>query len=420
MSGPLFRREALEARRGHWLGGISLAQPVRLWMMTLVAALAAGAVLLFLLLGTYTRRSTVSGYLVPSGGMSMVVAPASGVVADLHVREGDAVKAGQELAVVTVPRSIREAGDTLQALEQRLGQRRKGLAIAHAAQQAQLDAQESGLRSQLAAAQQELAQVQAEIDTRQAQVRLARETLERLRQLQDERYVSLLQIKQQESAALSQVGEVQALQRQAVGTRRLLVQLRQALAELPAQRSAGEAAQARELAMLEQEQLETRARGELLVSAPVAGMIATQLARPGQAVQAGQPLLAVLPGQGTLEAELLVPSRAIGFIAPGDSVMLRFQAFPYQKFGHQRGRVARISRSALGPAELAALAAAGQAQEPLYRVTVRLAAQSVLAYGQDEPLRPGMLLDADILGEERRLVEWLLEPVWSVRGRVSG
>ena len=420
MTGTLFRKEVLEARRTHWLGAISIAQPVRIWVLTLLAALAAAAIVLFLVLGTYTRRSTVVGQLVPTRGLSTVMAPASGVVVRMDVAEGERVRAGQRLAVVAVPRATVAGGDTLLALEQRLAQRHAGLRTAQAAQRQQLGAQASGLDAQLATARQELAQVEAEVGTRREQIRIARETLERLRQLEGERYVSLLQIKQQESVALAQVGEMQALQRQATAIRRMIAQLQQARLELPAQGEVADAGYLRELATLEQEQLETRARGELVVTAAVDGVISAQLAKPGQAVQAGQPLLAVLPGDGRLEAELLVPSRAVGFVEPGDGVMLRYQAFPYQKFGHQRGRVARISRSALGAGELGAGARDAQQAEPLYRVTVALDAQAVLAYGKPESLKPGMLLDADILGEQRRLIEWIFEPLYSISGRIEG
>ena len=89
--------------------------------------------------------------------------------------------------------------------------------------------------------------------TRQAQARIARETLERLRQLQDSQYVSLLQIKQQESAALDYAGQAQTLQRQATAARRAIAQLEQALGELPGQRLAVAASLQRDLAQLEQE-----------------------------------------------------------------------------------------------------------------------------------------------------------------------
>src|SRR3546814_4448562 len=107
-----------------------------------------------------------------------------------------------------------------------------------------------------------------------------------------------------------------------------------------------------------------------MIKAPAAGLIANRSITLGQAVQAGQPLLSILPQGATLQAQLLVPSRAIGFIAPGDTVLLRYQAFPYQKFGHHRGKVVRISRSALSTGEIAVLAGSNQATEPLYRVLV--------------------------------------------------
>ena len=147
--------------------------------------------------------------------------------------------------------------------------------------------------------------------------------------------------------------------------------------------------------------------------------MATQLVKAGQAVQAGQPLMSVLPTDSPLQAELLVPSRAIGFIAPGDAVLLRYQAYPYQKFGHQRGKVSRISRSALSSGELGALVGKAGQGEPFYRITVKLARQAITAYGKPEALKPGMLLEADVLGEKRRLIEWVFEPLYSLRGKVG-
>lgn len=419
MSQPLFRNEVLKARRTSWLGGISLAQPLRLWVLTGLAVMAASAIVLFVTVGTYTRRSTVTGQLVPTQGLATVVAPASGVVTRMEVPEGGQVAAGGTLALVTVPRATQGSGDTLAALEQRLQQRQDGLLATQQAQHAQLQAQAQGIASQLANAQRELAQVEAEVVTRQRQIRIASETLERLRRLEGGQYVSVLQIKQQEALVLDYTGQMQTLQRQAIGTRRLMAQLWQAQRELPGQQQASDAGYQRDLAQLEQERVQMQANSALLVKAPVSGVVATQIVKPGQAVQAGQPLLSLLPGDGKLEAELLVPSRAIGFIAPGDIVLLRYQAFPYQKFGHQQGRVARISRSALSGGELGTLIGNAQQGEPYYRITVALAQQAITAYGKPEPLKPGMLLDADVMGERRRLIEWIFEPLYSLTGKVG-
>ena len=416
MTQELFRREAMEAQQTSWLGEISLAQPVRLWIFTIAAVVVALTVATLLTFGTYTRRSRVVGQLVPSKGLATVLAPATGVVSRVDVLESGAVKAGQTLAVVTMPRATLASGDTMAALGQRFSQRQQSLESARSAQRQVLDAQTNGLVRQLAMARAESAEIKTEIATQQSQVRLANETLERLRQLQRDKYVSELQTKQQEAAMLEKISETQVLQRQAIGARRLIEQLEQSLQELPGQRQAFHANFQRDLALLEQEQVETQARGEIAVSAPVSGIVATQLVKPGQAVQAGQPMLVLLPDDGKLEAQLLVPSRAIGFIETGDTVLLRYEAYPYQKFGHYVGKVARISRSALTANEQGALTGSTEAGEQRYHVTVALARQTVTTYSHDEPLKPGMLLEADILGERRHLIEWVFEPLYSLGG----
>lgn len=78
-----------------------------------------------------------------------------------------------------------------------------------------------------------------------------------------------------------------------------------------------------------------------------------------------------------------------------------------------------VSRSALGTGELAALLGKAPASGPYYRIVVALERQTVRAFGQDEALKPGMTLEADILGERRRLWEWVLEPLRTITGRLK-
>ncbi|KLD79223.1 HlyD family efflux transporter periplasmic adaptor subunit [Xanthomonas hyacinthi] len=414
MSQGLFREEVMQARRASWLGGISLAQPLQAWVFASAAAIAATSVLVFLCIGTYTHRSTVTGQLVPTKGLATVMAPATGVVTRLDASEGQRVEAGQILGVVTVPRATLASGDTEAALQRHLRQRGDGLRSSEQAQLQQLDAQEQGLRAQLVNLQQELVQVNGEVATRRSQITLANEVLQRWRQLQDGKYVSVLQIKQQESSMLEYTSQMQALQRQATEMRRSVAQIEQQLGMLPGQRGSIRAEYKRDSAVVEQEQVQNQASGALVMKAPVAGVIATQMAKLGQAIQAGQPLLTLLPDGGKLEAELLVPSRGIGFIKPGDRVALRYQAYPYQKFGHQDGKVVRISRSPVSLSELDSIIDKAEQSKPFYRVNVALARQTITAYGASETLKPGMLLDAGIEGEERYLIEWVLEPVYSL------
>jgi membrane fusion protein len=408
----LFRKEVLEARRTEWLGGIALSQPLSLRLLAWSAAAAALAIVLLLILGSYTRRSRVEGELVPVEGLATVVAPAAGVVTRLDAAEGAAVDVGAKLAIVTMPRTIADQKDAGTAIALQLERRRRSLLEGRTAEAASFDAQRTGLLSQLTTGAQELRQIEDEIALRERQVRIAEETATRFRQLRTDHYVSDVQLREQESAALEQRTELQSLLRQAAALRRQLAGIRQTLDALPAQRRASGAEFDRDIASVEQESVEAQARNALAVVSPISGVIAAQLVKRGQSVEPGQPIVSVIPGNGRLEAELRVPSRAIGFVEPGDAVLLRYQAFPYQKFGHHTGRVARISRSALNDG--------GSGAEPYYRVVVALDRQTVEAYGRAESLKPGMRLEADILGERRRLIEWIFEPLYSLKGNVAG
>jgi membrane fusion protein len=144
--------------------------------------------------------------------------------------------------------------------------------------------------------------------------------------------------------------------------------------------------------------------------------VAALMAEPGQPVAAGAHLLTLLPEDSPLEAHLYAPSRAVGFIREGQEVRLRYPAFPYQKFGSQRARVVSVARSALSPSELG-FAPPDGSREPVYRVKVALERQAVAAYGREQPLQAGMQVEADILLDRRRLIEWVFEPLASLAGR---
>jgi len=132
--------------------------------------------------------------------------------------------------------------------------------------------------------------------------------------------------------------------------------------------------------------------------------------QPGMPAAPDQSVLALLPADSRLHAELLVPSAAIGFVAPDQAVKLRFDAFPYQKFGMQHAVLHAVMQS---PEPLRP----GENAQPLYRALANLERQSVLAYGVAQPLMAGMQFTADVVVDERSLLEWLLEPLLSIRGR---
>jgi membrane fusion protein len=193
--------------------------------------------------------------------------------------------------------------------------------------------------------------------------------------------------------------------------------------EQPLQTQAARGEIEREMASLEGASAENEAKRTVVIRAPEDGVVTAVLAGNGHSVAPGAALASLLPADARLQAQLFAPSSAVGFVRPEQQVQLRYQAFPYQKFGHHAGQVLQVSRTPLQATELASLPLpeslkATPSAEPLYRITVALDQQAVQAYGQAQPLAAGMRLDADVLLDKRRLIEWLFEPLLSVTGRV--
>jgi len=171
----------------------------------------------------------------------------------------------------------------------------------------------------------------------------------------------------------------------------------------------------RQISELKQGLTQVEAQRETVIRAPMTGVVTNIAVNRGQSVAADAPLATVLPKGSGMHVELLVPTRAIGFLKAGQEVVLRYEAFPYERFGQYRGIITDIGRNVWTPGERIGTLTA---KEPVYRVDVNLERQAVAALGQEFPLRPGMLVNADLLLERRTLLEWIFEPVLQLKGRV--
>ncbi|WP_412499458.1 HlyD family efflux transporter periplasmic adaptor subunit, partial [Shewanella indica] len=138
--------------------------------------------------------------------------------------------------------------------------------------------------------------------------------------------------------------------------------------------------------------------------------------KEGEFLPTNRPLLSIIPEGAQLVAELLLPTRSAGFVKLRDEARLRFDAFPYQRFGFLAATVSRIDKSLLlqGEADIPV-----QLDEPVYRVQTTLSQQNINAYGEEFALKPGMLLEADIILDKRSLSDWLLDPIYNLKGRVG-
>jgi len=415
MTRPLFRPTVFEARRERALGTVSLVQPVSTKIFTLIAIAIAAGLIVLCFRGAYTSKARVRGFLVPTSGLIKVYSQEAGTIVERRIAEGQRVSRGDVLFVVSMERRTGQAVEAQATVIARLRERRASLEGDLRQQDFIAKIERESLDQRISAMESELAQLAQEITTQQRRVASAEGMHARHLQLRGESIVSEEQVQEKLRELLDEQGKLQALERNRIGLTREIGTLRASIASSELKARALRAATERDVSALEQETTEYESRRTVVVTAPVDGTATALLADRGHTVNPSHPLVSILPAGAVLEAHLLIPSNSIGFLAPNQTVSLRHEAFPYQRFGSYQGHITEISRTLILPGETTLPI---QLAEPAYRVSVALDSQSVKAYGQDFPLQAGMQLDADIWLDRRKLYEWLLDPIYSVKGRV--
>ncbi|MGY2048535.1 HlyD family secretion protein [Methylobacterium sp. JK268] len=419
-SGTLFRPESVESRRDSWLGHPRVVRAMPVTGFAVASLVLALCILAFLVFGQYTRRVPVTGLVLPPDGLTRLAAPQSGWIAEIKVAEGQLVRRGDVLYALRVD-STTSLGDTQGAVASLLRAKRDELQGALARREKLDLAEKQGLTDQAQHLDREL----AEMDTQIGILERFADELEVMAQRQQKwldrglsrsaDYESRLQ------AYNAQKAQVLALRRERLQAEGRLNEVRTRLASFDLQSLAGRSEIRQQILDLDGRISESEARRELRIEAPREGIVTGISASAGQAVVAGAPLLTIVPAGKPLVAQLLAPSSVIGFPRDGARVLLRYRAFPYQKFGQYPGHIVSVSRANLRPEEVAQIAGGtGSGSGPsFYRVTVVPDEPFVRSYGRTESLQAGMQVDAHLLGETRPLYQWILEPLYGLRAAVA-
>ena len=421
---PLFRQEVLGESQTQWLGTVLLAPRLSYRLSAAFALVASVGIFALLFLGSYTRKARISGWLVPQQGLVQVYAPQAGVIRSVTATEGTEVRQGQPLLVLSSELQSSAQGATQGLIAERLEARRASLLEVRGQTKPLAEQRARSLEGRIATLEAEQANIDSSIALQRERTQLAQRAEARQRDVRDRGLISDTEMQAATEARIEQESKLRDLERSLMVSKRDRLTLQGELDEIPFQSRADLANLDRDIAQVEQDLAEAEARREIVVSAPEAGTVTSVQAERGVRAEPGVPLLSIVPAGSQLEADLFSPSRSIGFLRTGQRVLLRYEAYPYQKFGHYEGRIATISRLALNPSELpsqvAGLTSLIGSNEPVYRITVRLQSQHVNVYGKPAPLTPGMQLEADVLIENRRLIEWVLDPLYTLTGKIHG
>lgn len=397
-----------------------------LW--TILAAFTAGT--LWTTFGWIDIVATAQGKIIPSGYSKTIQPYETGVIASIHVQDGQTVKQGDVLIELdsTLNRADRDrAFNEYRAAKVEAARLRaliKGQAMFEAppdAERASVLLQQQLLRDQFSEYQATMAAAQHLVDQRQAAVEQTQENILRLeatvpmeteraeayRKLLEHEAVTRMDFLQAEGQRIDKAQEL-------AGQKKKLRQDQAALAEAEkhyrAMASEFQQSKQAELSALETKatslaQEVTKASqkaGLQRLIAPINGVV-QQLAvhTVGGVVTPAQQLLIVVPQDHPVEVEAQVENKDVGFVKEGQPVEMKVETFQFTLYGTIPGSVLTVSDDAV-PIEKVGL---------VYPVRISMDRSTMYVEGKQVNLSPGMAVTVEIKTGQRRIIEYLLSPL---------
>lgn len=121
----------------------------------------------------------------------------------------------------------------------------------------------------------------------------------------------------------------------------------------------------------------------------------------GAAVPAAQPLMQIVPGQSTMEMEAFIENKDVGFVREGQPAQVKIDTFEYTKYGTVPAIVSHVSRDAIQD----------EKRGLIYSVKVALTKPTLVVDGREVTLSAGMSGSVEIKTGARRVIEYVLAPL---------
>ncbi|KTC96424.1 HlyD family secretion protein [Legionella feeleii] len=165
--------------------------------------------------------------------------------------------------------------------------------------------------------------------------------------------------------------------------------------------------------LIELEMIKYRQGKSYSIRSPIDGVVSSIIYKKGQYTNLSKPLAKIIPSDTDLVAELFIPAKKAGFLSKENKIIIRYDAYPYERFGTYKATIKEISQSIITDEEEEKPILVG---EPYYKITAELDRQFVTVYGAEKRLQHGMTFSAVIVGQKRKIWQWILDPLYSYYG----
>lgn len=416
MMSSLFRKQVQNKHVNRLYGDVFILPRLSYVLISICIFIWVLILFIWLVTSTYARKESVRGWLEPEKGIIRTYASTQGIINEVLVQEGEEVIKEQPLLIINgdILMSDGTHMETILLNEYKMQKQRIEQQIIRMVNSNLRRRQD--IQQRLDSSLESLQLLDEQLTTLDKQHNLVSNHVKRYQDLNKKGNISTIELNLLVEKELDLKREQQSLSRNRVTQLNTIQQLQTEKDLLPLEQARILDEQEEQLSNIAVQVIRLQGQREYIVKASRSGVINNLQAIKGQRAQTNTPLLNIIPNNSKLKVNLLVPVRSIAFVEPGQILDIRYDAFPYQKFGLYSGTVNQVSESIILPDEFNHSGV--PISEPVYRITANLLNNNVKAYGRYIPLKVGMTLTADIQLGERTLFQWLLEPIYSLKGQL--
>nr|WP_273543343.1 HlyD family secretion protein [Serratia fonticola] len=420
----VFRKDAVENRKMKWRGRAILLPGIPLWLSMLGCVFFITAFMTFIILGSYTRRVNVSGEIATWPRAVNIYSGSQGFVVKQFTHEGQIIKKGDPIYQLDVSKSTRSG---VVSENKRRNIENQLLRVDNITSQLKISKKTtlSTLEKQHLQYSNAFRRSSDIIRRAEEGIRIMKDNMDNYRKYQAKGLINNDQLTnqvalyyQQQNNLLNLIGQNE---QNALQITSLESQFQTQAAEFDNRIYQMELQRYE----LQKELLDTDMGGEIIIRALSDGIIDSLSVTVGQMVNVGDSLLQITPKN--IERYYLiiwVPNDAVPYIAVGDKVNIRYEAFPAEKFGQFSATVTTITRTPASTQEMLTYQGSPKntldASIPWYKVIVKPEKQVISYNGKPLYLENGMKAQSTLFLEKRKIYQWMLSPFYDMKHSATG
>ena len=421
----LFRQEAVNYQKAKWMGKALLLKGCSAWLVFLLSIIFIIILLLMVIFGTYTRRINVAGEITTQPRAINLFAPQQGFITNSHVKVGDIVKKGDPIYELDVSRTTQSGNVTqitVEAINNQINNISKIIATLTENKQITLNALQQQIDEYNKSHQESLSLVK----NAEKGMTDMYESMQNFAVYQKKGLINNEQFNNQRYLYYQQQNAYQSLQNQIIQEKLGIIQLKSELVTKIADFDNKISEYQYQLNDLQRQLTEVNARGMLIISAPSDGRIESLSVTEGQMVKNDDSLAQIIPeNTNGYYLVLWVPNDSVPYISVNDKLNIRYEAYPYQKFGQFSGKIMSISKVPASNQEMSTYSSSPLSQSTInyqayYKVMVSLDKQQMAKFNNKIKLTNGMKADITLFLEKRPIYQWMLSPFYDIQKSITG